>query len=315
MKRILFCMLVLGILSVVLAVQASAAPVTINYWSLWNEPEPQVTAIKAWMADYTKAHPNVTFNATWAGRQVMTKLQTAVSANQRVDIVDNEGPALRGGLVINGQTLPLDKYLDQKLHGMNITWRSIFVPHTLDALKADNGSTHVIPYELITTAFWYDQRVFDKYNLKPPKTWNDLMAIGNTLKAHNFPAFTLEGNIDFYNAMWFYTLIERMEGPGHLLAAAADKTGAVWNDPNFLKAAEMERSIWDKGYVVKNAEGVQWPAGQMVLANGQAAMELVGSWLPNEVKNSTDPDFVWRSFMMPNVPGGRESRPMSRYIL
>jgi len=292
------------------ATSAPAAPaaaggkVTITYWSMWNESEPQADVLKGWMADFTKANPNVTFNVTWAGRQVLTKLQTAISAGQTVDLVDMEGPALRGGLVIKGQTVPMDKYLNQPLPGESAPWKSIFVPGTLTKLAADDGSLHIIPYELLTTAIWYDQRTFDKYKVQPPATWDDLMSICSTMKAADFPLFTVEGNGDTYAAMWFYTLIERMEGPGTLLKAAQDKTGALWDDPNFLKAAQLERSLWDNGCVIKGGEGLQWPAGQMALANGQAGAELVGSWLPNEVKASVDPGFTWRSFMVPNVPGG-----------
>jgi len=283
---------------------ATGANVSLIYWSMWNESEPQADVLKLWMSDYTTANPNVTFEVTWAGRQVLTKLQTAISAGQKVDFLDMEGPALRGGLVINGQTVPLDTYLDQKLAGEDVTWRSIFVPGTLEELVADDGSTHVIPYELLTTAIWYDQRVFDRFNVQPPTTWDEMMAICSTMKADNFPMFTIEGNADVYNAMWYYTLIERMEGPGKLLEAAQDKTGAAWDNPNFLLAAQMERTLWDNGCIIEGGEGLQWPAGQMALANEEAAAELVGSWLPNEVKDSVAPGFVWRSFMVPNVPGG-----------
>ena len=282
---------------------AAGEKVTLSYWSMWNESEPQADVIKGWINDYTTANPNVTFNVTWAGRQVLTKLQTAISAGQIVDFIDMEGPAARGGLVLNGQTVPMDKYLDQTMPGKSGTWRSIFVPGVLDVL-AYNNQIHVIPYELLTTAIWYDRRVFDKYKVQPPKTWDEMMAICQTMKADNFPLFTVEGNVDIYAAMWFYTLVERMEGPGTLLAAAQDKTGAAWDNPNFLKAAQMERSLWDNGCVIEGGEGLQWPAGQMALANGEAGAELVGSWLPNEVKDSTDPEFTWRSFMVPAVPGG-----------
>ncbi len=48
-----------------------------------------------------------------------------------------------------------------------------------------------------------------------------------------------------------------------------------------------------------------WPARQNTeLALGGAAMYLNGSWLPNEVKNMTGPDFNWGCFSYPAVDSG-----------
>ncbi len=124
---------------------ASTEKQEVVYWSLWNEGEPQADVLKQYMADYTAAHPNVTFNVTWAGREVLTKLQTALSAGQKVDLVDHEGPALRGGLTVKGLTLPLDKYLKQNAYDESVPFESIFVPGTLKLLAAEDGSIQFIP--------------------------------------------------------------------------------------------------------------------------------------------------------------------------
>jgi raffinose/stachyose/melibiose transport system substrate-binding protein len=292
-------------------------PVTITYWSLWNEGEPQVDVLKAYMADYTKIHPNVTFNTTWAGREVLTKLQTALSAGQKVDLVDDEGPALRGGLTVKGLTLPMDKYLAENAYNEAVPFNSIFVPGLLKKLAADDGTIHVIPYEIITTAFLYDQRVMTKAGITSnPTTWADFKSMMDKMKAAGIVPLTQDGGVDFYNAMWYYTLVERFAGPGLLFKAASDKTGATWDDPAFLQAAKLEREISDGGYIAKGWQGFVWPAGQQLLATGDAAMELCGSWLPNELKTATDPDFQWGSFMMPSVPGGKGAQSdVESYLL
>jgi raffinose/stachyose/melibiose transport system substrate-binding protein len=104
--------------------------------------------------------------------------------------------------------------------------------------------------------------------------------------------------------MWYYTLVQRLKGTGFLLKAAEDKTGAAWGDPAFLQAAKMSRELWEKGYIPDESKGFVWPAGQLELATGNDAMEEVGSWLPNEVKDTTGPDFKWGYFPIPDVEGG-----------
>jgi raffinose/stachyose/melibiose transport system substrate-binding protein len=41
-----------------------------------------------------------------------------------------------------------------------------------------------------------------------------------------------------------------------------------------------------------------------LLASGEAAMELCGSWLPNELKNQVSEDFEWGTFPFPEISGG-----------
>jgi len=284
---------------------AAGKPVEMVYWSLWNEGEPQAGVLKGYIAEYTAAHPNVSIKVTWAGRDILTKLQTALSGGVKVDLVDGEGMTLRGGLVVKGLTLPLDKYLQQKAEGENVPFSSIFVHGVLDQLAAPDGSHHLIPYEIITVAFWYDQPIFNKAGVTKPKTWAEFLALCKTLKSKGIPPLTQDAGVDFYNAMWYYHLVERFLGPGALFNAATDKTGAAWDNPAFLKAAQAERELWDDGYFIDGAKGFVWPAGQLELALGHAGMEFLGSWLPNEVKDSTDAGFQWRSFMFPDVPGGK----------
>ncbi len=296
---------------------ASTGNVVITYWSLWNEGESQVDVLKGYMADYTKLHPNVTFNVTWAGRDILTKLNTALSAGQKVDLVDGEGAALRGGLIIKGLTQPMDKYLSQNAYDESVPFNSIFIPNLLPKMAADDGSIHLIPYELITTAFMYDQRMMTKAGVTPPPaTWADFKAMLDKIKAAGLTPLTQDGGIDFYNDMWFYTLVERIAGPGMIFKAASDKTGAAWDDPAFLQAAKYEREITDGGYIVNGWQGFTFPAGQQLLATGEATMELCGSWLPNELSKATDPAFEWGSFEMPSVPNGKGSQTdLESYLL
>jgi raffinose/stachyose/melibiose transport system substrate-binding protein len=66
----------------------------------------------------------------------------------------------------------------------------------------------------------------------------------------------------------------------------------------------MVRDLWDKGYIPEISKGYQWPAGQQTLATGKAAMELCGSWLPEELNPMAGPNFKWGGFRFPTVSGG-----------
>jgi len=287
----------------------AAEPVTVVYWSFWNEGEPATPVVKQWIAGYEKEHPNVKFDLTFAGREVLTKLQTALSAGTKVDLIEHEGPPMRGSLIKNGLALSMEPLLRQKAYDADVNWEDTFMPGSLDLLKGADGQRYFIPYDPLTTGFFYDQRVFDRCGItEMPETWDEFLSLCEELKGCGIAPLTQDGGLSMYNGWWLVHLSEKLLGPGGLLAACEDPTGTKWDDPAFLKAAQMARSVWEKGYIIEGAEGFIWPAGQIELAVGNAAMELLGSWLPNEVRDSTDPDFVWRFFPFPEIEGGKGKR-------
>jgi len=284
---------------------AEAEPVEIVFWSLWNEGEPQVDVLKKWMDEYTKLHPNVTFNVTWAGREITTKLQTAMAGGEVIDLIDNEGPQIRGALVVKGLTQPVDKYLEMDSYDGDGKFKDLFIPGSLESLAAEDGSIHVIPYEIITTGIFYNKDIFSDVGItEHPETWDQFIEDMQVILDSGMVPIAQDAAVDFYNAMWYYHLVQRMKGTGALMAAAEDKTGEAWGDPAFLEAAKLCRELWEKDYIPEESIGYVWPAGQLELAIGNASLEMVGSWLPNEVKDTTGPDFNWGFFPLPDIEGG-----------
>ena len=78
-------------------------------------------------------------------------------------------------------------------------------------------------------------------------------------------------------------------------------------------AADIQ-NMAEKGYFSAQIMENIWPAGQETeIAAGKAAMCLNGSWLPNEVKEITGPDFRWGCFSYPAVPGGQTDISYANY--
>ena len=151
----------LGALAIVLlgAIATSPAlaadPVKLVFWSMWNETEPQAKALQALMADYSQAHPDVTFQAVWNGRQNQTKIRSALAAGTAIDFVDQDADQIAGGLMKEGLAHPIDAALGTPIAGEAKPFRDIFLPGTLDLL-ADGQTHYLIPYVYNTVNFWYN---------------------------------------------------------------------------------------------------------------------------------------------------------------
>lgn len=292
-------------------------PKTIIYWSMWNEQEPQAVVIKQWIEDYMKVHPEITIDATFVGREILGKIMPARGGGEVIDLIDGESYGLRGSVIKEGQTLVLDDYLSTPGHDVETAWADSFIAGTVEQHAADDGTIQHIPYSVITNGFYYDKTIWSENGWTVPKTWDDFLAICEKIKTtSDIAPIAQDVSVDFYNDMWFYQIIERLAGPGKILEASLDPTGKSWEDPMFKKAIEMEQDLWDKGYFIEGALSFTWPSGQEAFASGEAAMELCGSWLPNELKNIPDEGWEWGSFEFPRISGGIEEEiHMESYLI
>jgi len=286
--------LVLGVLSMT-ALGISAKELV--YWSMWNEPEPQAHALRVIMADYTRVHPDITFKVVWNGRQNQTKLRGALQAGTKVDLMDQDGDQLFGGLQAAQAGLEITNALNQE-------FKDSLLPGVLD-LYANHGKIYSIPYVYNTVNFWYNRDLMKKAGGTPPKTWDELLGLCSAVQKIGKNALVIEGNVSDYNMMYFSLLLERIYGSGAMAALFEKKDGSAWLQPGVLEAAQMAMALWDKGCIASDARGFQYPAGQQTIAMGDSLGELVGSWLPTELSESTGPDFPWGAFNFPEVKNGK----------
>lgn len=307
MKKLFFWLVIVALtVSATLLVGAAIGETkTIVFWSMYNEQEPAASAIKTWIKEYKKIKPEINIDVTFAGREVVTKVMAARSGGVVVDLLGMEGFVLRASLVKEGISLVMDEALDTPGFEGEGLWRDSFLPGTLEQYDADDGKVSIIPFNLHSNGFFYDKKLWQDNGWAVPKTWDEFLALCETIKTtSDIEPIAHDCGLDFYNDMWNYQIMERLKGPGALLSAAEDKTGESWGDPAFKKAIEMEQELFDKGYIIEGCKGFTWPAGQGFLASGEAAMNLNGTWLPNELRNQVSEDFEWGSFPFPEIAGG-----------
>ncbi|MEV0386348.1 ABC transporter substrate-binding protein [Nonomuraea sp. NPDC050643] len=175
-----------------------------------------------------------------------------------------------------------------------------------EAIKAGDLSQDLLPYYTIggkqycvpmNVAYWgmfYNKKVFDKYGLKPPETWEDLVSIADTLKKNGVKAFYHTSVL--FSFVWFEQLMAGMD-PDLYDRLSTGK--AKYTDPGVVQVMEKWKSLIDAGYFIN--PGDKTDPGD-VLKNGKAAMVSFGTWFntsmtTRSMKAGTDYDF----FVIPNV--------------
>ena len=274
----------------------------IKYWSNFNEGEPNQTVLKNIIEDYEAEHPDIKIDVEWMGRQVMSKVRNAMLSGDGPDLVDKAAPEILGS--IGKDTESLNSILDKKVYNEDVVLQDAFLDDIL-SLFEDDGKTFFIPFQVISSGFFYDNKMFEEYGAEPADTWDEFIDLTHSFKEKDISPLAQDGNIGFYNAYYFYWLSTRINGPDAFYKAVGDETGKEWDNPGFLDAAKKIEELAKDDVFIKGYEGSQFPAAQTQWAQGKAAMILNGSWLPHETEGYASEEFEYSVFPFPEVEGGK----------
>jgi raffinose/stachyose/melibiose transport system substrate-binding protein len=283
---------------------ANSEPVTLTYWSMWHQDEPQGQVVQKAIDDFQAANPNVTVNVVWNGRDNRKLLVPALEAGESIDLFD-------GGIDyvvpnMGKYLLPLESYLDQPAVGSDMTVGESVNQALLNQQPFD-GKIVAMPYQPFAVLFFYNKDHFAAAGIDaPPATWDELLEDNQKLVDAGFAPITTD--VDAYVDIILGYYLQRATGSCDFLQQAmADKTGEMWTDPVVQQMANDFADLNDKGYMAPETSGNLYPAGQQQLALGTVTMYLNGTWLPVEVKDTAGPDFNWGSFSFPAVTDGKGS--------
>jgi ABC-type glycerol-3-phosphate transport system substrate-binding protein len=181
------------------------------------------------------------------------------------------------------------------------------IPGSLTQAAATyNGKRYLVPIGYHYVGMFYNPEVMAKAGVTaPPKTWDELLAAADKLKAAGVTPFALGSKNRWPAQFWFDYLLLRTAGPDYRAQLMAGK--AKYTDPQVAKAFELWKQLFDKKYFNDDPNGYDWTdAGDMV-SSGKAAMTLMGTWISgywdgNGVKAGERYDFFPFPEVAPGVP-------------
>ncbi len=294
----------------VAAPAAQEDKVKIVYWSMFSQGEPLMLVLDQATQDFMAENPDIEVEINWAGRAVLTQLQSAIAAGTQVDIVDQGDAAVFNALVANDLALPLDTYLAEPAYDSDQAWQDTFLPGSFDMLTGEDGHIYMVPRDDYISGLFYDTRLLNELELEPQTvgmTWDQFLSMLDTIQQQKPDVSPLgaDANVAGYNNWWFTYLAIRLAGQDAFRAAAYDKTGELWSQPEFLQAAQMVRELQDRNYFQEGFEGSVWPAAQALWVQGRVAMLLIGAGLPKEMSQQMPEGFQADMFAFPTVEGGK----------
>lgn len=133
---------------------------------------------------------------------------------------------------------------------------------------------YAAPTLLTYWVVWYNKRLFDRYNLSEPKTWEEFLSLCEFFKSKNIIPLgqTVKGRWPGF--IWFEELVVRLD-PDFYERLVIGK--AKYTDTTVKRAFEIWKDMLEKGYFADPATDI-WADFPRLMATDKAAMILIGGW-------------------------------------
>lgn len=269
----------------------------------WNENEPAYEWLEFAAKKFEELHPGVKVVIESEHRTFGQTLKQRILAGDIPDVMDSWGfsqdtPSLLESIEAEA-LFDLTAAMEGPSFDGEDKWKDTFVPALVDALTLE-GKTWGMPFQYYTNVFHYNRAIFADGGLEPPATWDEFRIVLQKIKAMGIAPI---GKDAVYSRTEYKPVEQRVVGADAQLAALKEPA-LLKTNPDFLQALQMYKEVFMDNYQ-EGYSGSQFPAAQMLFAQGKVAMMYMGTWLNSEIKGNTPPGFSMDVFGFPAIPGGK----------
>ncbi|WP_258360823.1 ABC transporter substrate-binding protein [Moorella sulfitireducens] len=167
--------------------------------------------------------------------------------------------------------------------------------------RTPDGKIYALPYIHVSYGFLYNKKIFDKYGLKEPETWDEFFALLDTLKKNGVTPLAL-GTKDAW------VVSEVISNPNYVNFLGGEdwhqallKGEKKFTDPGFVGYLEQLARL--KDYMPKDYKAIGYTEAQQLFLTEKAAIFPAGSWEIGFFK-SQNPNLEMGLFTSPVVKKG-----------
>jgi multiple sugar transport system substrate-binding protein/raffinose/stachyose/melibiose transport system substrate-binding protein len=174
-----------------------------------------------------------------------------------------------------------------------------------------------LPYFVPTTYYWwavyYRPSIFQEVGIETvPETWDDFMAAIETLKGAGKIPITIGTKAPWTAAAWFDYLNMRTNGPEFHIALMEGQH--AYNSEEVKATFANWRQLLDAEAFIAQPEAMEWQDAVTPLAQGEAAMYLMGAFIRDSYPDEGESDLDFFRFpLIADVPIG-EDAPTDGYF-
>lgn len=276
--------------------EEESGKVVLKFLHKWPQPEfaPYFEDV---VKEFEKENPDIKIKMEAVADEPMKdKLRVILGGNEIPDVMFSWSGEFARKFVRAGAALDLTPYLNE-----DKAWKENFIPASLQPFVSD-GKNYGIPLRFNGKFFVYNKKIFDKYNLQAPKTWDEFLQVLDTLKKGGETPIIL-GNQDPWPAIHYLTGLNQKLVPQDVRMKDYNPKTGEFTDPGYVKAMEMLADLNKKGYFMKNVNSSSHDmASQLFFAGKGAIFYLELEEFAEAEKNMKG---NWGFFPMPAITDGK----------
>ncbi|MCG5450619.1 extracellular solute-binding protein [Micromonospora sp. NIE111] len=247
-------------------------PVTLSWWHNASQDGPGKTYWEKVAKDFSALHPTVKIEieAIETNQLQRTRLPAALLSSDPPDIFQAWGG---GEMTEQVEADYLKEITDQ-------TKTEVGDIGSAAEIWQVKGKQYGLPFRMGIEGVWYNKEMFARAGIAaPPTTFEELNTAVTKLKAINVIPIAVGAGDKWPAAHWWYNMALRACSVDALKKASAEKN---FDDPCFVKAGQDLKAFIDTkpfqpNFIATPGQNDPTSANGM-LANGKAAMELMGDW-------------------------------------
>ncbi|WP_325176612.1 ABC transporter substrate-binding protein [Paenibacillus alkalitolerans] len=269
------------------------AKVKLTVYSTTND-KPVQEVFKQIAADFTKENPNIAVDLQFPGSEYENIMKVKMAANDLPDVFDTHGWAV----------MRYGKYLADL---RDEAWVADQTDTIKDVVTDKDGKVHALVMSEAKDGLTYNVDLLKKYNIEPPKTFDELMAAAEKIKTESggeVTPFFFSGIDDWMIGQFFdYFATSLLISPAQNEADNLLNKTFDWSKWTPLPEKFLE--MYNKGYINKDVLTAKYSDLPQQFADGKVAFTLLGPSFADEV-HKINPDLKIGFMPVPSMVEGDE---------
>lgn len=152
---------------------------------------------------------------------------------------------------------------------------------------------------------WYNKGLFEEKNWELPKTFDEMLALGEKAKQEGMALFVYPGVYPGYNQGVLFAALASAGG-ADLLNAIANYEEGVWEKPEVKEVLDFYQKMVDNGYILDGSVALTHTQAQTEFVQGKAVFCVSGSWIETEMADAAPEGFRYGFLPTPTAQAGQQ---------
>ncbi|MCA1588336.1 MAG: ABC transporter substrate-binding protein [Chloroflexi bacterium] len=244
-----------------------------SWWTAGGEADGLEAMFGVFAEEYPEYEITNAAVAGGAGTEARAVLATRLSQDDPPESWQGHaGQELIGTYVAAGEIEPLDDLFEEE------GWLDVMPEGLIEQISQD-GNIYSVPVNIHrANVMWYVQENLDEWGVEVPTTWDEFLEVAAELDGQGVTPLALgfqwtamhlletvllgELGVDGYNALW--------DGSGD------------WGSAEVTAALETYTAVLE--YTNDDASTIEWDAAAQLVADGDAAFQIMGDWAEGYLK-------------------------------